>query len=552
MVVFESVLAVAVLTVILVLTFSGRSGNGARYQDEVLAAYLNSTASYALLAGSYSHYTFVCDKKQWHWHNGALSTPSKYLATVYKKKSKELRVALPSEDCAVMPSLMRYLDPLASPRTKPARSPLQDHLRICLMAKRKRFDTLERMALTNVHQGLQISWDKQIFADVVAEVYTVDAKLGRDLRRAVVQVAVQHDAVLFGSKRRHRRFRGMALANRQFMNDVLEAREVSGERSIGGKLDSPMDMSTAGYHFATATGVTDRTGNRNTVQTSGHIKRTVLYTLATCLCLCLMFWWLLNKGPETLDRWLARRADLEKIRLREERTRLLGESARKASQQRNRVLAAYLPRSAANDLMSGRYSHFTIVCNGVETYWSNGTECEPFDHLGKIYDPSLKGLRIRLDNEDSETVAGVLEYFDTMKRSFGSRYDPAVLNFNSTSIHVRLHFLAKRKENEPLRQAALHNFSDAVKTSWDTPDFMRSIIEIYVADREQSAELRAIAARVTAKHGSVLLGPGRKHVEFREMARSTPAFTADVLKAQADEELLDDLHRSESRRERAQ
>ncbi|KAK5696418.1 hypothetical protein LTR17_024219 [Elasticomyces elasticus] len=332
-----------------------------------------------------------------------------------------------------------------------------------------------------------------------------------------------------------------------------------------------MDMSTAGYHFATATGVTDGTGNRSSVQTSGRIGRTVLYTLAICLCLYSIFWWLFNKGPETLDRWLARRADLEKIRLREERTRLLGESARKASQQRNRVLAAYLPRSAANDLMSGRYSHFTIVCNGVETYWSNGNECEPFDHLGKIYDPSLKasgwrdsptrhldmlihsqGLRIVLEDAGSEAVAGVLEYFDTMKRSFGSRYDPSVLNFNSTSIHVRLHFLAKRKENEPLKQAALHNFSDAVKTSWDTPDFMRSIIEIYVADPEQSTELREIAARFTAKHGSVLFGPGRRHAEFREMALNTPQFTADVLKARADEELLDDLHRSESRRERAQ
>ncbi|KAK5696417.1 hypothetical protein LTR17_024218 [Elasticomyces elasticus] len=146
---------------------------------------------------------------------------------------QELRVALPSEDCAIMPGLMRYLDPLASPRTKPARSPLQDHLRIYLTAKRNRFTALERMALTNVHQGLQILWDKQIFADVVAEVYTVDAKLGRDLRRAVVQVAVQHDAVLFGPKRRHRRFKRTALANYQFMNDVLEAREVGGN-----KLDS--------------------------------------------------------------------------------------------------------------------------------------------------------------------------------------------------------------------------------------------------------------------------------------------------------------------------
>ncbi|KAK5701081.1 hypothetical protein LTR17_022912 [Elasticomyces elasticus] len=548
--VFICVLTVAILTLMLAWTLGGRSGNGAGYQDEVLAAYLNSTASYALLAGTYTHYAFVCNKKQWHWHKGALTTPAQYLATVYRKKSKELRLLLPSEDCAIMPGLMRYLDQLETPRTKPARSPLQDHLRIYLMAKRDRYSTLDRMALTNVHQGLHILWDKPIFADVVAEVYTVDAKLGRDLRRAVVQVAVQHDAVLFGPKRRHRRFKRTALANHQFMNDVLEAREVGGERSIGGKLDSPMDMSTAGYHFATATGVTDGTGNRSSVQTSGHIGRTVLYTLA--LCLCLMFWWLLNKGPETLDRWLARRADLEKIRLREERTRLLGENARKASQQKNRVLAAYLPRSAANDLMSGRYSHFTIVCNGVETYWSNGNECEPFDHLGKIYDPSLKGLRIMLDYEDSETVAGVLEYFDTMKRSFGSRYDPSVINFNTTSIHVRLHLLAKRKENQPLKQAALHNFRDIVKTSWDTSDFMRCIIEIYVADPEQSTELREIAARVTAKHGSVLFGPGRRHAEFREMARNTPQFTADVLKARADEEVLDSLHRLESRRERAQ
>ncbi|KAK4891413.1 hypothetical protein LTR27_009908 [Elasticomyces elasticus] len=225
MVVFESVLAVGLLTVILALTFGGRSGNGAKYQDEVLAAYLNSTASYALLAGTYSHYTFVCDKKQWHWHKGALTTPAHYLATVYKKKSKELRVALTSEDCAIMPGLMRYLDPLGSSGSKPARSPLQDHIRIYLMAKRSRLATLEGMALTNVHQGLQILWDKQIFADVMAEVYTVDAKLGRDLRRAVVQVTVQHDAVLFGSKRRYRRFKSIALANRQFMGDLLEARE---------------------------------------------------------------------------------------------------------------------------------------------------------------------------------------------------------------------------------------------------------------------------------------------------------------------------------------
>ncbi|KAK4960393.1 hypothetical protein LTR10_003288 [Elasticomyces elasticus] len=201
-------------------------------EDEVLAAYLNSTASYAILAGTYSHYTFVCDKKQWHWHKGALTTSVQYLATVYKRKSKELRVVLPSEDCALMPGLMRYLDPLTSPRTKPARSPLQDHLRIYLMAKRNRFATLERMALTNVHQGLQIFWDKQVFADVVAEVYTVDAKLGRDLRKAVVQVAVQHGAVLFGTKRRHRRFKGMALANHRFMGDVLEARQAVGGEAV--------------------------------------------------------------------------------------------------------------------------------------------------------------------------------------------------------------------------------------------------------------------------------------------------------------------------------
>ncbi|KAK5700031.1 hypothetical protein LTR97_006165 [Elasticomyces elasticus] len=245
MVVFESLLAVAVLTVMLALTLKARSSNGARYrmsrsrlccgtqadfqaEDEVLAAYLGSTASYALLAGTYSHYTLVCDKKQWHWHNGALNTPAQYLATVYKKKSKELRVALPSEDCAIMPGLLRYLDPLGSPKAKPARSPLQDHLRIYLMAKRNRFATLERMALTNVHQGLQILWDKQIFADVVAEIYGVDTKLGREVRKAVVQVAVQHDAVLFGSKRRHGRFKRIALANRQFMSDVLEAREAGG------------------------------------------------------------------------------------------------------------------------------------------------------------------------------------------------------------------------------------------------------------------------------------------------------------------------------------
>ncbi|KAK5685936.1 hypothetical protein LTS10_002049 [Elasticomyces elasticus] len=225
------------------------------------------------------------------------------------------------------------------------------------------------------------------------------------------------------------------------------------------------------------------------------------------------------------------RSALERAQIRQLEAQERQEHARTASQQRDQVLAAYLPQPTAALFMSGSYTHLTVVCNNKERYWTDEHNCEPSDFLAKAYDKTFKELRVVLQGDEGRIVAAVLEYFRKPHEAHDSNFDPTLL-------HVRLYVHAELADlhitdvtNHPLAKAALKNFVEVCKHSWSTPAFAQAVQEIYQQPANFTKGLRTAAADITAKHGDVLLAPGTEHRNFKAVANSTPHFIAEVLAA---------------------
>ncbi|KAK5716631.1 hypothetical protein LTR15_009523 [Elasticomyces elasticus] len=225
--------------------------------------------------------------------------------------------------------------------------------------------------------------------------------------------------------------------------------------------------------------------------------------------------------------WEARRKQLELLKVEQQAVRDRQEYARTMSRRRNQVLGAYLPESVTPSIISGDYTHVSLDCDDTKWYWSDGHICRPSEFLAQVYNQDTKELRIVLKGDEARIIAAVMKEFLTTT-------GVSAPDFDAVRLHVRLYISAKRSDDsrdKQLAKAALKNFVDVVKTTFDTNAFALAVKEIYNTHTGLTEELRVAAAEIAAKNGCELFGVGEHHSKFRAMVRSLPEFAADVLAA---------------------
>lgn len=138
---------------------------------------------------------------------------------------------------------------------------------------------------------------------------------------------------------------------------------------------------------------------------------------------------------------------------------------------------------------------------------------------------------IDLKDDDESAAAAMLYYLYHGTYSSKNITIPAVL------LHVRVYVLADKYFIPELRNKALSNLSEAVKTAWNQDGFTAAVKEIYnntPRDTDGAKhELRNVVLAVATEHASALFGTRTEHSIFKEMALSTPEFAADVAGAVA-------------------
>ncbi|KAK3646809.1 hypothetical protein LTR56_008296 [Elasticomyces elasticus] len=173
--------------------------------------------------------------------------------------------------------------------------------------------------------------------------------------------------------------------------------------------------------------------------------------------------------------WEARRKQLERLKVEQQAVRDRQEYARTMSRRRNQVLGAYLPESVTPSIISGDYTHVSLDCDDTKWYWSDGHICRPSEFLAQVYNQDTKELRIVLKGDEARIIAAVMKEFLTTT-------GVSAPDFDAVRLHVRLYISAKRSDDsrdKQLAKAALKNFVDVVKPTFDTNAFALAVKEIY-------------------------------------------------------------------------